>query len=45
MALQTGGRLLCTPVFVGITRAMDTVNVFTLPSKDPILQDLAACFA
>jgi hypothetical protein len=29
---------------MGITRAMDNVNVFTVESKDPILMDLAACF-
>jgi superfamily I DNA/RNA helicase len=38
-------RLLRNLVYVGITRAMDNVNVFTLDSPDPILQDLRACFA
>ena len=37
-------RLLRNLVYVGITRAMDNVNVFTLDSPDPILWDLAACF-
>ncbi len=38
-------RLLRNLLYVGITRAMDNVNVFTLQSEDPILRDLAACFA
>ena len=37
-------RLLRNLVYVGITRAMDNVNVFTLESDDPVLRDLAACF-
>jgi len=31
-------------MYVGITRAMDNVNVFTAESDDPILQDLTASF-
>jgi hypothetical protein len=37
-------RLLRNLVYVGITRAMDNVNVFLAESDDPILRDLAACF-
>jgi superfamily I DNA/RNA helicase len=37
-------KLLRNLVYVGITRAMDNVNVFTLESEDPVLNDLAASF-
>ena len=37
-------KLLCNLLYVGITRAMDNVNVFAIESEDPILRDLTACF-
>ncbi len=37
-------KLLRNLLYVGITRAMDNVNVFTIPSKDPVLGDLMAVF-
>ncbi len=37
-------KLLRNLLYVGITRAMDNVNVFAVSSDDPILKDLIACF-
>ena len=37
-------KLLCNLLYVGITRAMDNVNVFAIESEDPIMRDLTACF-
>ena len=37
-------KLLRNLLYVGITRAMDNVNVFAVESDDPILEDLIACF-
>jgi len=37
-------RLLRNLLYVGITRAMDNVNVFAVESEDPVLLDLIACF-
>jgi len=37
-------KLIRNLLYVGITRAMDNVNVFAMESDDPILRDLAACF-
>jgi hypothetical protein len=37
-------KLIRNLLYVGITRAMDNVNVFVMESDDPILRDLAACF-
>jgi hypothetical protein len=36
--------LLRNLVYVGITRAMDNVHVFTVEKDDPVLQDLVGCF-
>jgi hypothetical protein len=37
-------RLLRNLVYVGMTRAMDHLSVFTADSEDPVLRDLAAAF-
>jgi superfamily I DNA/RNA helicase len=38
-------RLLRNLVFVGLTRAMENLNVFMIPADDPILAEVKAAFA
>ncbi|MFW5786463.1 MAG: 3'-5' exonuclease [bacterium] len=37
-------RLLRNLVYVGLTRAMENLNVFTVPSRDPIIRDVVEAF-
>ena len=37
-------RLLRNLVYVGLTRAMENLNVFTVPSRDPIIRDVVGAF-
>lgn len=37
-------RLLRNLIYVGITRAMESLNVFANPGRDPVLEDLVSAF-